>query len=102
MRRAAVDLPFVPTTCTASKERCGLPSRSSSLRIRSVPKPSVGHGLSDSIQEVLLPDGIELAAVPLELLALGVHDLGRCVGDEAVIRQHPLGAVNLLAQALAL
>src|ERR1700704_2908876 len=105
MRRAAVDLPFVPTTCTASNERCGSPSRSSSATMRSVPKPSVGHGLSDATQAVPSPapsslrrsaDGIELAAVPLELLALAVHDLGRRVRDEALVREHRLGACELL------
>src|SRR4051795_3326274 len=99
MRRAAGDLPFVPTTCTASKERCGSPRRASSSTIRSVPKPSTGQGLSDSSQ--LTADCIELAAIPLELLALGVHDLGRCVRDEALVRELLLRPGDLLPQALA-
>src|SRR5437899_7488652 len=100
MRRAAVDLPFVPTTCTASNERCGLPSRSSSATMRSVPKPSRGHGLSEASQSVA--DCSELTAVPLELLALGIHDLGGRIRDEALVRELLLGARDLLAQALAL
>src|SRR6266576_6550753 len=99
IRRAAVDLPFVPTTCTASNERCGLPRRSSNSTMRSVPNPSLGHGLSDSIQ--LVADCIELATVPLELFALGVHDLGGCVPDEPLVAEHRFRAPDLLAQALA-
>src|SRR4051812_26362949 len=100
MRRAAVDFPFVPTTCTDSNERSGFPSRASSSRIRSVPKPSAGHGLSNSSQ--LTADGIELAPVALELLALGVDDRGRRVRDEALVRELFLRTLDLLAQPFAL
>ena len=51
MVRAAVDLPFVPTTCTDANARCGLPSASSSARI--LPRPnSAGHGDSDATHSV--------------------------------------------------
>src|SRR3954447_10926011 len=100
MRRAAVDFPLVPTTCTASNERCGSPRRASSARIRSVPKPSGGHGLSDSSHSTA--DGIELALVALELLALFGHDIGRRVGGEALVREHRLAACDLAAKPFAL
>ncbi len=57
-------------------------------------------GTSVSSQSVA--DRIELAAVALELLALGVDDLGRRVLDEALVREQPLGALDLLAQPVAL
>ena len=38
----------------------------------------------------LAAEGIELAAVALELLALGLDDLGRRVRDEPLVREHPL------------
>src|SRR5581483_7441560 len=75
--RVVVDLPFVPTTCTASYSSCGSPSRRSRSRIR--PRPnSAGHGLSDSTQEV------ELTSVARELVALGLDDVRRRVRDEAL------------------
>ena len=49
--RAAVDLPFVPTTCTDGNARCGLPSASRSARIRPSPNSS-GHGDSDATHSV--------------------------------------------------
>src|SRR5436305_2002274 len=55
MRRAAVDFPFVPTTCTASKLRWGFPSRAKRACIRSVPNPSSGHGERDSSHAVAGP-----------------------------------------------
>ena len=49
--RVAVDLPFVPTTCTDGNARCGLPSASRSARI--LPRPnSSGHGDSDATHSV--------------------------------------------------
>ena len=48
--RVVVDLPFVPTTCTAGRPACGWPSSASSASIRAVPNPSVGHGESPSSQ----------------------------------------------------
>ena len=50
-------------------------ARASSARIRSSPKPSVGHGLSDATQSVA--DRVKLAPVALELLALGLDDVRR-------------------------
>src|SRR5206468_27991 len=43
-------------------------------------------------------DGIELAPVALELLALGSDDLGRRIRDEALVAEHLLAALDLLAQ----
>src|SRR6188472_940748 len=46
--------------------------------------------------------GLKLALVALELLALPVHDLRRRVGDEALVAEHPSGALDLLAQPVDL
>src|SRR5581483_143371 len=98
--RVVVDLPFVPTTWIDGKASCGSPSSARSARIRSSPNSS-GHGESAATQSVAA-DGVELTAVPRELLPLGLDDLRRRVRDEAVVRQHPLGAGDLLAKPLAL
>ncbi len=50
--RVVVDFPFVPTTWIAGYRSCGSPSSASSARIRSSPKPSAGHGLSEAIHSV--------------------------------------------------
>src|SRR5690349_19644165 len=47
-------------------------------------------------------DGIELAPVALELLAFLRDDVGRRVGDEALVREHLLAARHLAAEPLAL
>src|SRR3954452_8056893 len=78
---------------TAGKRRCGLSSRSRSARIRSSPKPSVGHGLRPASQ--LVADCVELTPVPLELLALGLDDVRGRARDEALVGEHPLGARDL-------
>src|SRR5215475_6318398 len=96
VRRVVVDLPFVPTTWIAWKRSCGSPSTRRSARIRSVPKPSAGHGLSDSTQRVAL------GKVLRELLALGSDRLGRCVRHELLVGEHPLGPVDLLLDTRAL
>src|SRR5579872_2875728 len=97
--RVAVDLPFVPTTWTLGKRRCGLSSASRSARIRSRPNSS-GHGLRPAIQSVA--DCVELTAVARELLALGSDDLDGRVAHEALVREHLLGTLDLCAQARAL
>src|SRR5262245_50987195 len=48
------------------------------------------------------PERVEFAAEALELRALGVDELGWGLGDEALVREHALGAGDLLAQALSL
>src|SRR5205085_5575698 len=68
--------------------------------MRSSPNPSLGQGLSDSTSSVA--ESIELPPVARELFPFGVHDVGRRVLDEAVVGEHPLGARDLLAQALDL
>src|SRR5689334_19446553 len=68
--------------------------------MRSSPKPSTGQGERDATQSVA--DGIELAPVALELLALRVDDRRRRVRHEAIVREHRLGALDLLAQARTL
>src|SRR5437763_11171969 len=80
----------------AGNRSCGSPSSRSSVRIRSVPKPSAGHGLSDSTQRVAL------GKVLRELLALGGHRFGRGVRDELLVREHPLGPLDLLLDSGAL
>src|SRR5947207_1043693 len=98
-RRVAVDLPFVPTTWIAGQARCGSPSSASKARI--LPRPnSSGQGESDSIHSVC--EGIELAPVPGELLALGLDDLGRRILDEPLIGEHLLRPLDFLAEAVDL
>src|SRR5919106_4583623 len=107
----AVDLPFVPTTCTAGYAFCGSPSSASRASMRSRPNPSWGQGESESshataeaspprwLAILALGENGQLAAVALELLALRVDDRGRRVLDEPLVRQHALGTRDLLAQA---
>src|SRR5437868_12025456 len=64
--------------------------------MRPSPKPSGGQGLSASTQRV------ELGTVLLELLTLRLHDVRSCVRDELLVREHPLGAFDLLRDARAL
>ena len=98
--RVVVDLPFVPTTWIDGYVSWGSPSSASSARIRSSPNSS-GHGESPATQSVA-GDRVELAAVPLELLPLGLDDVGGRVGGEAVVGEHLLGAGDLAAEPLAL
>src|SRR5437763_9283551 len=64
--------------------------------MRSSPKPSDGHGLRDSTQRVAL------VKVLRQLLALGSDSFRRRVRHELLVREHPLGALDLVADALAL
>src|SRR5258706_15251138 len=98
--RVVVDFPFVPTTCTDAKASCGSPSSASRARIRSRPKPSVGQGESDSSQ--LTAEGIELSPVALELVALGLDDLGRRLAREAGVGEHLFAPLDLLLEACLL
>ena len=74
------------STCRSCRRRgstesasCGSPSAASSARIRSSPNPSCGPG-AQRLEPVdpghSATERIELAPVPLELLALGLDDLG--------------------------
>src|SRR5207247_7863634 len=94
--RVAVPFPFVPTTWIDGYASCGWPSSRSSARMCSSPNSS-GHGLSDSIQ--LVAESVELTAVALQLLALGLDDVRRRVLHEALVREHPFRARDLLLQA---
>src|SRR6185503_13569099 len=94
-RRVAVDLPFVPTTWIARNARCGSPISASNACIRPRPNSS-GHGERDSNHSS--GEGIELATVALELLALGLDHLAGRVRDEALVGQHPLRAGDLAPQ----
>src|ERR671915_2265275 len=73
--------------------------------MRSSPKCS-GQGLSDATHAVasgvLAAESLELTPVAGELLALGVDDVWRRALDEALVREHPLGARDLLAEPLEL
>src|SRR6266581_7311315 len=80
----------------AGNRSWGSPSSRSSARIRSVPKPSAGHGLSDSTQRVALCNVLR------QLLAFGGDGFGRCIRDELLVREHPLGPVDLLLHPRAL
>src|SRR3954452_16071272 len=64
--------------------------------MRSTPKPSTGHGLSEATQSVA--DSVRLAPVPLELLALGLHHGCGRTRDEALVRKHPLRPRDLLLE----
>src|SRR5439155_15110118 len=97
--RVAVDFPFVPTTWIDGYARCGSPSARTNSRIRSSPNSS-GHGESDSIQ--LVAESVELTAVALEFFALGFDDIRRRFLDEALVREHLLTALYLVAQPLDL
>ena len=94
-RRAAPRSSASSSTCRSCRRRgppgsaaAGRRARASSARIRSSPKPSAGHGLSDATQSVA--ERIELAPVALELLALGLDDVAARVRDEALVREHLL------------
>ena len=85
--RAVVVLPFVPTTWIAPEAALGIAERRRSSRIRPSPNSS-GQGLSASSQATLsAAEGIELAPVARQLLALALDHLGRRVGDEVVVRR---------------
>src|SRR4051812_4973865 len=96
-------LPFVPTTCTAGKRRCGSPSAARSARMRPSPNSS-GHGDRPSSQAIssAVAERLELAAVALELLALRLDDLRRRVLHEPLVPEHLLRAGDLLPQAVSL
>src|SRR3954468_20129844 len=83
----------------AGYARSGWPSRSRIACIRSRPNdiPKSSRLSSQSTFE-----SIELAAVSLELLALGLHHVGRRVLHETLVAEHPLGARDLLSQPLDL
>ncbi len=57
--------------------------------IRSSPKPAAGHGLSDSTHSTAVVSGvadcIELAAITIQLVSLGRHDVGRGIRDEPFV-----------------
>ena len=67
---------------------------------------SSGHGLSEATHSValdgLVAEGIELTTVALELLALRLDHLGRCLRGEALVREHSLGAGDLLFEPVDL
>ena len=79
------------------RRAAGSPSSSSSARIRSSPNPSCGQGLSPSTNSTA--ERIELGPVLRQLVLLGLDDIRRRVLDEALVRQHPLAALDLLARA---
>src|SRR5581483_6888316 len=94
--RVVVDLPFVPTTWTHSYSSCGSPSLCSSERIRSVPKPPAGHGLSAATQSVA--ERVKLGPVLRELPTLALDHVGRGVRDELVVREHALRPRDFLRE----
>src|SRR4051812_23826087 len=112
--------PFVPTTCTARKARCGLPSAVSSRRIRSSPNfmpnsSSESRWSSACSSDQLMRDRPggeadgggsferpELGLEPGELLALGLDHLRGRLGDEALVGELALGPGDLALEPLAL
>src|SRR3954462_5569309 len=108
--RAVELLPFVPTTCTAAKRSCGLPSTVSSRRIRSrpkrMPKSSSERRCSsaraaDQVTAASSRQGLQLLAQPDELLALGVHDRGGRALDEPRVAELALRAADLRVELRA-
>src|SRR3954453_2778510 len=113
-------LPLVPTTCTARKARCGLPSAVSSRRIRSRPnfmpnsssesrwssacssdqlirdRPGAGAAGQGSFERPQL--GLE----PRELLALGLDDPRGRLRDEALVAELAPGTGAPALEPLAL
>src|SRR5438105_8730231 len=77
----------------AGNRSCGSPSSRRSARIRSVPKPSAGHGERDSTQRVALSNVLR------KLLSFGSDRFGRGLRDELVVREHPFGPLDLLLDA---
>src|SRR3954470_13734568 len=67
--------------------------------MRSVPKPSAGHGLSAATHSVA--EGVKLGLVLLELQAFAVDHVGRRVRDEPLVCEHLLGALDLLCEPRA-
>src|SRR5258706_816016 len=68
--------------------------------MRSIPKPSAGHGLSAATQSVA--ESVKLGLVLRELQAFGLDHVGRRVRDELVVREHLLRALDLLREPGAL
>ena len=101
---ATDDLPLVPTTWIEAKRCCGIPSTETSRRIRSRPKRQperlergeVAPRPSSPGQRS--PELLELGPVARELLALRLDHLGGRVGDEPLVRELALGALDLGAQ----
>ena len=98
-------LPFEPTTWTEPNRFWGRPSCSvqasgsgrspkfQPIRSRLAEPASRGSGGSGSAAELG-----ELRPVALELLALGLDDLGRRLRDEALVAELALAALDLVAQ----
>ena len=91
--------PRGPRRTTAAGRRAGEQLHASAPS-RSRP-PATGESDS-SHRSQSTADCIELAPVALELVALFGDDIGRGVRDEALVREHLLGARDLAAQPLAL
>src|SRR3954449_5410680 len=68
--------------------------------MRSVPKPSAGHGLSAATQSVA--ECVKLGLVLLELQAFAVDHVGCRVRDEPLVCEHLLRTLDLLREPRAL
>ena len=73
--------------------------------MRSSPNSS-GHGSREATQSVavdgLVAEGIELTTVARELVALRLDHLGRRLRGEPLVREHALGAGDLLLEPVDL
>src|SRR5689334_24772031 len=90
--------PFVPTTCSARKPRCGSPSSASSARIRSSPRrmPNAARVASRSSRPATRSalqlgepglEGLDLALEPRFALPLLRHHGRRGAVDEPGVRE---------------
>src|SRR5437899_4587805 len=68
--------------------------------MRSSPKPSAGHGLSDSIHSTA--ECVKLSLVLGELRTFAVDHARRGVRDELLVGEHPLRTLDLLLYPRAL
>src|SRR4051812_1498463 len=68
--------------------------------MRSVPKPSAGHGLSEATQSVA--ECVKLGPVLLELPAFALDHVRRRVRHELLVGEHLLRTLDLLCEARTL
>src|SRR6201996_1334384 len=112
--RVTEDLPLVPTTWTEAKRRCGRPSAVVSFHIRSRPsfQPTASRssrylsgsnpsGSGSAGSGTALAEFGEFRAVALQLAALFLDHDRRRLGDEALVGEFALTAVDLGDQLLA-
>src|SRR5437763_1345973 len=106
--RVVDDLPFVPTMWTAASDAWGSPSARMSERMRArsrrMPKRTSASRAARAAAELRterIEARLELGGLECEaarLLALGVHERGRCARDEALVGELAVGALAFVAR----